>query len=380
MKPVTILSMLIFGLWACQTPPEKKSEGSITQAAYGTLPDGRAVDLFTLKNANGMTVNITNFGGIITSWTAPDRNGNYEDITLGCANLDGYVKGTPYFGALIGRYGNRIAKGAFSLDQVTYKLATNNGANHLHGGKTGFDKVLWSATPKNGAEPALELTYLSKDGEEGYPGNLTVKVVYTLQKDNALKIEYTATTDKKTVCNLTNHAYFNLKGAGKGDILGHELQLAADRYLPVDSTLIPLPAAPQPVAGTVFDFSKSTVIGARINDTTQQQIRFGLGYDHCWVLNDASKQLKTAAVVTEPGSGRVMEVLTTEPAIQFYSGNFLDGTVMGKHGQPYAHRTGFCLETQHYPDSPNRPDFPGTELLPGQTYSSTTVYRFSVKK
>lgn len=379
MKRITIASLLLVGLWACQAPPEKKVEGGITQAAYGALPDGRAVDLFTLKNTNGMTVNITNYGGVITSWTAPDRNGTYEDITLGCANLDGYVKGTPYFGALIGRYGNRIAKGAFSLDQITYQLATNNGVNHLHGGKTGFDKVLWSATPKNGPEPALELTYPSKDGEEGYPGNLTVKVVYTLQKDNALKIEYTATTDKKTVCNLTNHAYFNLKGAGKGDILGHELQLAADRYLPVDSTLIPLASAPQPVAGTVFDFSKSTVIGARINDTTQQQIRFGLGYDHCWVLSDASKQLKTAAVVTEPGSGRVMEVLTTEPAIQFYSGNFLDGTVMGKHGQPYAHRTGFCLETQHYPDSPNRPDFPSTELLPGQTYSSTTVYRFSAK-
>ncbi len=401
MKLVTILSLLVMGLWACQSPPEKKTEvASITQSAYGTLPDGRAVDLFTLKNANGMTINITNFGGIITSWTAPDRNGTYADITLGCANLDGYVKGTPYFGALIGRYGNRIANGRFRLEdrvftrdangniqhdetitttETEYKLATNNGANHLHGGKTGFDKVLWSATQKNGPEPALELTYISKDGEEGYPGNLTVKVVYTLQKDNALKIEYTATTDKKTVCNLTNHAYFNLKGAGNGDILGHELQLAADRYLPVDSTLIPLVSAPQAVAGTVFDFSKSTVIGARINDTTQAQIRFGLGYDHCWVLNDASKQLKTAAVVTEPGSGRVLEVLTTEPAIQFYSGNFLDGTVVGKHGQPYAHRTGFCLETQHYPDSPNRPDFPSTELLPGQTYSTTTVYRFSVK-
>ncbi|MFM7401006.1 MAG: aldose epimerase family protein [Bacteroidota bacterium] len=356
---------------SCTSSPKADIEKSV----FGKLPDGQTADLYTLRNEKGMTVKITNFGGIIVSWTAPDKNGHYDDITLGCDSLSGYLKGTPYFGALIGRYGNRIAKGKFSLDDTEYTLATNNIGNHLHGGIRGFDKVLWTATPVNGREPALKLRYASPDGEEGYPGNLQVEVVYTLRKDNSLQIDYTATTDKKTVCNLTNHAYFNLAGAGKGDILGHELMLNADRFLPVDSTLIPTGEL-RPVTGTVFDFSQPVAIGARINEKTDAQIVAGGGYDHCWVLKDGDKGLKLAAVLSEPVSGRKMEVYTTEPAIQFYSGNFLDGTVTGKGGIPYAHRTGLCLETEHYPDSPNKPEFPTTVLNPGETLKSTTVYKF----
>ena len=356
---------------SCTSSPKAGIEKSV----FGKLPDGQTADLYTLRNEKGMTVKITNFGGIIVSWTAPDKNGHYDDITLGCDSLSGYLKGTPYFGALIGRYGNRIAKGKFSLDDTEYTLATNNIGNHLHGGIRGFDKVLWTATPVNGHEPALKLRYASPDGEEGYPGNLQVEVVYTLRKDNSLQIGYTATTDKKTVCNLTNHAYFNLAGAGKGDILGHELMLNADRFLPVDSTLIPTGEL-RPVTGTVFDFSQPVAIGARINEKTDAQIVAGGGYDHCWVLKDGDKGLKLAAVLSEPVSGRKMEVYTTEPAIQFYSGNFLDGTVTGKGGISYAHRTGLCLETEHYPDSPNKPEFPTTELKPGETLRSTTVYKF----
>lgn len=356
---------------SCASSPRAGMEKSL----FGTLPDGQTADLYTLRNEKGMTVKITNFGGTIVSWTAPDKNGNYEDITLGCDSLSGYLKGTPYFGAVIGRYGNRIAKGKFSLDSTEYTLATNNIGNHLHGGLRGFDKVLWTATPAAGGEPSLKLVYVSPDGEEGYPGNLQVEVVYTLQKDNSLRIDYTATTDKKTVCNLTNHAYFNLAGAGKGDILSHELTLYADRFLPVDSTLIPTGEL-RPVAGTVFDFSKPVAIGARINEKSDAQIVAGGGYDHCWILKNVDNGLKLAAVLSEPVSGRKMEVYTTEPAIQFYSGNFLDGTVIGKGRIPYAHRTGLCLETEHYPDSPNKPEFPTTVLNPGETMKSTTVYKF----
>ncbi|MCC6412930.1 MAG: galactose mutarotase [Saprospiraceae bacterium] len=366
---------LVTTFFACKQVDSAIKPG-IMKSDFGNLPDGRTAQLFTLLNEQGMTVKITNYGGAIVSWTAPDRNGKYEDIVLGCDSLSGYLKGTPYFGALIGRYGNRIAKGKFTLDSVEYTLATNNIGNHLHGGIVGYDKVLWTAEPINGPEPSLKLTYLSKDGEEGYPGNLQIEVVYTLQKDNALHIAYKATTDKKTIVNLTNHAYFNLTGAGKGDILGHELVLHADVFLPVDSTLIPTGEL-KPVAGTVFDFTKPFKIGARINETTDQQIKFGGGYDHCWVLSNNSTNIKPAAVLKDPESGRVMEVFSTEPAIQFYSGNFLDGTVIGKGGVPYAYRTGLCLESQRYPDSPNRPEFPGTVLAPGEVYKSTTVYRFS---
>lgn len=351
----------------------------IDKAAYGQLPDGQTADLYTLHNESGMTVSITNYGGIVVSLTTPDRNGKFEDVTLGMDSLAGYVKGTPYFGALVGRYGNRIAKGKFTLDGKPYTLVTNNFGNHLHGGTVGFDKVLWTATPVEGDEPALKLTYTSKDGEEGYPGNLSVEVTYTLLKDNALKIDYQATTDKPTVVNLTNHTYFNLTGGAKRDILDHVVTLYADKFIPIDKTLIPTGKL-QPVAGTPFDFTKPTVVGTRINDSTDTQIKFGGGYDHGWVLNGSGDSLKLAATVYEPTSGRVMEVRTTQPAIQFYTGNFLDGTLTGREGIAYKKRFALCLETEHYPDSPNQPSFPTTTLRPGETYKTTTIYQFSSKK
>ncbi|GAB3954439.1 galactose mutarotase [Spirosoma harenae] len=367
---------------SCTSKKEKEAETQkpgIDKTTYGQLPDGKTADLYTLHNAAGMTAKITNYGGIIVSLTAPDKDGKFEDVTLGADSLSGYVKGTPYFGALVGRYGNRIAKGKFTLDGKTYSLVTNNMGNHLHGGTVGFDKVLWTATPVDGEEPALKLAYTSKDGEEGYPGNLSVEVTYTLQKDNSLKIDYQATTDKPTVVNLTNHTYFNLTGGAKRDVLDHVLTLNADRFIPVDKTLIPTGKL-QPVAGTPFDFTQPTVIGKRINDSTDAQIKYGLGYDHGWVLNGSGDSLKLAATVYEPTSGRVMEVRTTEPAIQFYTGNFLDGTVMGREGFAYKKRYALCLETEHYPDSPNQASFPSTVLRPGQTYKTTTVYQFSTKK
>lgn len=384
MKKISaVLSVAIVGclllMNACkQTPATSKS--GIEKSSFGKLPDGRAVDLYTLRNANGMTVQITNYGGIITSWTAPDKNGKYEDVVLGCDSLAGYLKGTPYFGAIIGRYGNRIGNGKFTLDSITYKLATNNGPNHLHGGVQGFDKVLWEAGMEKTENPTLKLKYLSKDGEEGYPGEVAAEVVYTLLPDNSLQIQYAATTTKPTVVNLTNHSYFNLANAGKSNILDHELMLAAGKFLPVDSTLIPTGEL-RPVKGTPFDFTKSFKIGARIDDTSDVQIRYGLGYDHCWVFDQtpAGKTPQLVGTLYEPVSGRTMEILTTEPAVQFYTGNFLDGTVNGKGGMPYKYRTGLCLETQHYPDSPNKPAFPSTVLRPGERYESTTVYRFGVR-
>ena len=352
----------------------------IEKTAYGQLADGQTADLYTLRNASGMTAKITNYGGIIVSLTAPDKDGKFEDVTLGQDSLSAYVKNNPYFGALIGRYGNRIAKGKFTLDGKTYSLVTNNMGNHLHGGTVGFDKVLWTATPIEGDEPALKLTYTAKDMEEGYPGNLSVDVTYTLQKDNALKIDYQAITDKPTVVNLTNHTYFNLTGGAKRDILNHVVTLNADRFIPVDKTLIPTGKL-ESVANTPFDFTQPTVVGARINDSTNTQIKYGGGYDHGWVLNGSGgTSLKLAATVYEPASGRVMEVRTTEPAIQFYTGNFLDGTVMGREGFVYKKRYAICLETEHYPDSPNQSSFPTTVLRPGQTYKTTTVYQFSTRK
>ena len=364
---------------SCSSEKNNQQQPGIEKSAYGQLPDGKTADLYTLRNAAGMTVKITNYGGIIVSLTAPDKSGKFEDVTLGMDSLAAYVKGTPFFGALVGRYGNRIAKGKFTLDGKTYSLATNNMGNHLHGGTVGFDKVLWTATPVDGDEPALKLTYISKDGEEGYPGNLSVAVTYTLQKDNALKIDYQATTDKPTVVNLTNHTYFNLTGGAKRDILDHILTINADRFVPVDKTLIPTGEL-KPVAGTPFDFTKPTVVGTRINDSSDVQIKYGLGYDHCWVFGDSSRSLKPIATVFEPTSGRVMEVSTTEPAVQFYTGNFLDGTLTGREGVPYKKRYALCLETEHYPDSPNQPSFPSTVLRPGQTYKTTTVYQFSARK
>ena len=362
---------------SCKNTPSQPNTG-IEKAAYGILPDGRPVDMYTLRNENGMTLRITNYGGTIVSWTAPDRNGVYQDVVLGCDSLSGYLKGTPYFGAIIGRYGNRIAKGKFTLGTTTYTLATNNIGNHLHGGITGFDKVLWDAQIIHTDDPTLRLKYYSKDQEEGYPGGLHVEVTYTLLKDNALRINYGAVTDKPTVVNLTNHSYFNLADAGKSDILGHELMLNTPMFLPVDSTLIPTGEL-RPVKGTVFDFLQPTKIGSRINDTTDVQIKYGLGYDHCWITaRSNSGTPENIASLYDPASGRFMEVLTTEPAVQFYTGNFLDGAVLGKGGMPYRHRTGLCLETQHYPDSPNKPNFPSTLLKPGEKYHTVTKYKTSV--
>ena len=381
--PFLILLLLGLFLTGCQQKKpesvEEKESPGITQAPFGVLKDGKAVDIYTLKNGNGMTLRITNYGGTIVSWTAPDKNGKFEDIVLGCDSLSGYLKGTPYFGALIGRYGNRIAKGKFSLEGKTYQLAINNIGNHLHGGIIGYDKVLWAATPINGDEPALKLTYTSPDGEEDYPGTLSIEVIYTLQKDNAVKIDYKAVTEKPTVINLTNHSYFNLSGKSGTSIFDHELKLNADHFLPVDQTLIPTGEV-RAVKGTSFDFTTSTKIGARIYDSTDVQIKYGLGYDHAWVVNSSDSSLRLAALVTEPTSGRTLEVFTTEPAIQFYSGNFLNNTVVGKNGITYPRNSGLCLETEHYPDSPNQSKFPTTVLKPGETYSSTTVYKCTVVK
>jgi aldose 1-epimerase len=355
-------------------------QAKITRASFGKTADGQNVDIFTLTNKRGLEVKITNFGGIITSLKVPDRNGKVDDIVLGFDNLDAYLKGHPYFGALIGRYGNRIAKGRFTLNGHEYKLAVNNGENHLHGGIKGFDKVVWtaqSARIRDGV--ALKLTYLSKNGEEGYPGNLRVIVVYRLTNENELKISYSATTDKDTVINLTSHSYFNLAGQGNGDILDHELLINAARFTPTDAGSIPTGEL-KSVTGTPFDFTTSPQhkIGERINND-DEQLKFGNGYDHNFVLNGRMGKLRQAAVAYDSGSGRLMEVWTTEPGIQFYSGNFLDGTLTGKGGKVYQRRYGFCLETQHFPDSPNKPSFPTTVLRKGELYHSLTVHKFKTR-
>ncbi len=358
---------------------------TLTKTAFGQTPDGQTADLYTLTNQNGMKVQITNYGGIVTSIVVPDKNGQFEDVALGYDNLADYIKDSPYFGALIGRYGNRIAGGKFTLDGKEYKLFVNNGPNALHGGKKGFDKVLWKAEPiQSGAAGdrdivGLKLTYLSKDMEEGYPGNLNVTVWYFLTRDNELQIKYEAATDKPTVVNLTNHSYFNLAGAGEGDVLGHVMMLNADRFLPVDKTLIPTGEL-RKVKGTPFDFTTPTPIGKNIK-ADDEQVKFGNGWDHAWVLNQKKPgELTLAARVVEPDSGRMMEMYTTEPAVQFYSGNFLNGSNVGKGGKAYKFRYGFCLEAEHYPDSPNQPKFPSTVLRPGETYKQTTIYKFSVAR
>jgi aldose 1-epimerase len=354
----------------------RKEERKVEKQPFGKTADGTPVDLYTLTNSKGVRVAITNYGGIVVSLFTPDRNGNLGDIVLGFERLEDYLKGHPYFGAIIGRYGNRIAKGRFTLDGVEYKLAQNNGENHLHGGLVGFDKKVWKARDFVDAEGQhLELRYTSPDGEEGYPGNLDVTVTYSLNEQNQLRIDYVATTDKPTVVNLTNHSYFNL--AGEGDILGHLLRLNADYFTPVDAGLIPTGEL-RPVKGTPFDFTEPTPIGARI-EQDDEQLRYGRGYDHNFVLRGGGGSLAEAAEVYEPKTGRVLRVLTTEPGVQFYTGNFLDGTLRGKYGRVYHRRTGFCLETQHFPDSPNKPHFPTTVLRPGQTYRSTTIYEFSAR-
>ena len=351
---------------------KKTAALNIQKAPFGQTRDGQPVDVYTLTNANGLQVRIMNYGAIVVSLDVPDRNGKIADVTLGYDSLGGYLKETPYFGAIVGRYGNRIAKGEFRLNGVKYRLAKNNGANHLHGGIKGFDKVVWNAEPiKQENAVGLKLTYLSKDGEEGYPGNLTSTVTYTLSNDNSLSIGYEAETDKATPINLTNHCYFNLAGQGSGDILGHELMLNADKYTPVDAGLIPTGELKN-VEGTPMDFTSPASIGSRID-------RVPGGYDHNYVLNKGNGGMTLAARVYEPASGRVMEIKTTEPGIQFYSGNFLDGSITGKGGKVYNKHYGFCLETQHFPDSPNKPGFPSAILNPGKKYTSETVITFSVK-
>jgi aldose 1-epimerase len=345
-------------------------QSPIQQAPFARLPDGRQVNVFTLANAAGMHVRILDLGGIITEIHVPDRDGVFADVALGFDTLDPYLGDSPYFGALIGRYGNRIAGGRFTLDGQAYTLPVNNGKNHLHGGVPGFDRVLWRSRIEGNE---LVLDYRSPDGEQGYPGELDATVRYSLSDDNAIVVRFSAVTDRATPVNLTQHSYFNL--AGGGDILGHEMQIDADHIVPIDADLIPSGEL-MPVAGTPFDFRTPRPIGARI-DAPHEQLLHGGGYDHCFALNDAAPgALRLAARVREPRSGRVLELFTQEPGVQFYSGNFLDGSLAGK-GRSYAYRSGFCLEPQHFPDSPNQPSFPNTILRPGETYATESRFRFS---
>ena len=373
---IVIFLVIIFN--SCTKISKKMQVLKIDKIQFGETMDGTGVDQFILSNNNGMEVRIITYGGVITSWTAPDKNGDYKDIVLGYNTLAEYEAETPYFGALIGRYGNRIAKGKFSLDNQEYTLAVNNGVNHLHGGLKGFDKVVWDAkTIVSDSTVSLELSYLSKDMEEGYPGNLETKVTYTLNNKDELSVNYEATTDKPTIVNLTQHSYFNLTADFNQDILGHELVINADSFLPVDNTLIPTGEF-RDVTGTPFDFKTSKAIGTHI-DNENIQLKNGLGYDHCWVLNDQDTGVRFVASAYEPVSGRLLEVFSDEPGIQFYSGNFLDGTLTSKNNGVYQHRTGFCLETQHYPDSPNQKNFPSVRLNPGEKYNSKTVFRLAIK-
>ncbi|MBN8733315.1 MAG: galactose mutarotase [Acidobacteria bacterium] len=358
---------------------EKKAASSpmtITKEAFGATPAGESVDVYTLSNTKGMQVRISTYGAIVVSMVVPDKAGKAGDVVLGFDSLAGYQKEHPYFGAIVGRYGNRIAKGQFTLDGTVYKLAVNNGANALHGGLKGFDKVVWRAKEMSTSDGVrLDMVYTSKDGEEGYPGTLTTTVSYTLLNErNEIKIDYEAVTDKPTVVNLTNHSYFNLAGQGEGNILNHSVTIFGSRFTPVDAGLIPTGEL-KPVEGTPFDFRTAHAIGERI-EAKDAQIVAGKGYDHNWVLDKPAGELGLAARVTEATSGRVLEVYTTEPGLQFYTGNFLDGTLTGKGGKVYGHRAAFCMETQHYPDSPNQPSFPSTRLGPAERYRTTTSYRF----
>ena len=378
---VASLGLLAACFTGCSTmnPPK----GTITKADFGKTPDGHAVEIYTLHNSRGAEARIMTYGGIVQSLTMPDRTGKLADVVLGFDTLDGYtnpkyVGACPYFGALIGRYGNRIGAAKFTLEGQTCTLAGNNNGNSLHGGLKGFDKVVWTARPLATTHgPALILTYFSKDGEEGFPGNLEVTAIYTLTDKNELKLEFTAKTDKPTVVNLTHHSYFNLAGQGNGDILGHVVYINSDKTTPVDGGLIPTGEFAD-VTGTPFDFRKPTTIGARISDP-DKVLQYGPGYDHNWVINKPFGQFGLQARVVEPNGGRVMEVWSDEPGLQFYAGNFLDGTLTGKGGKVYQRRTGFCMEPQHFPDSPNKTQFPSTELKPGQTYHNKIVYRFSAE-
>ena len=375
----TAVAAAFASLAACTKSEPVAAPSKIRKESFGKMPDGADVEIFTLTNKNGIEMRIMTYGGIVVSLRTPDRKGTMEDVVLGFENLTDYFKEHPYFGALVGRYGNRIGKGKFKLGGTEYKLAINNGENHLHGGLKGFDKVLWSPkTSDTDTTCSLELSYTSKDGEEGYPGTLKTTVTYTLNDQNEVQIEYKATTDKETVVNLTNHTYFNLRGAGEGEILSTELMINADGFTPVDAGLIPTGVI-KPVKDTPFDFTKPKPIGRNIMDDSNEQIKFGGGYDHNFVLNKGAGGFTKAAEAFDSKSGRVLEVATTEPGVQFYTGNFLDGKLLGKGNKAYGKRYAFCLETQHYPDSPNKPQFPSTVLRPGEEYKSRTVWKFSAR-
>ncbi|MCL4812218.1 MAG: galactose mutarotase [Vicinamibacteraceae bacterium] len=391
---MVLITAGVVGQVACSAPgsqtaapaaPAARSEAPaasarVTRAAFGTMPDGTAVEVFTLTNANGVEVRAIEYGGIITVLRVPDRDGRLDDVVLGYDTLEAYLQNnSPFFGAIIGRYGNRIAKGRFVLDGTSHQLATNDGPNHLHGGVKGFDKVVWEGEPfERDGRAGVAFTRTSPDGEEGYPGALSSRITYTLTGSNELIVDYHATTTAPTIVNLTQHSYFNLAGQGARDILDHQLEIRADRYTPVDATLIPTGELAA-VQDTPFDFRTATAIGARIG-SDHEQIARGRGYDHNFVLTRGGGGLSVAARVVEPTTGRTLEVATTEPGLQFYSGNFLDGTITGKAGRVYQRRFGFCLETQHYPDSPNQPSFPSTVLRPGEEYRSQTVFTFGVTR
>jgi len=379
-RAVTLFALVAtFSGCSVHRPNDTSAAVTVTRAPFGHLPDGRAVDVYTLSNAHGVEVHVMTFGAIVTVVRTPDRGGHFDDIVLGFDSLSGYEGEHPYFGAVVGRYANRIAHGRFTLDGTTYRLALNNGPNSLHGGRRGFDKALWTGESfMRGDSAGVSLHYTSPDGEESYPGTLKVGVKYTLTANDELIVDYEATTDKATPVNLTQHSYWNLGGEGRGDILGHVLALDASAFTPVDSTLIPTGVV-APVAGTPFDFRKPTPIGARI-DALDEQIRFGRGYDHNFVLDHPAGVLGHAARVVDSASGRTLDISTTEPGMQFYTGNFLDGTLVGKGGRAYGHRAALVLETQHYPDSPNHAAFPSTILRPGTTYRSRTVFAFGVAR
>jgi len=352
------------------------SKSATSKIPFGKTPEGQPVELYTLRNSNGFEAGIITFGGIVVSLKTPDKAGKFDDVVLGYDTLADYIKDTAHFGGIIGRYANRIAKGKFPLNGKVFSLAINNGHNNLHGGLKGFDKVVWTANPLETADgPALQLNYMSKDGEEGFPGNLSVTAIYTVTHDNALRLDFTATTDKDTICNLTNHSYFNLRG--HGDVLDYIVQINAEKYTPVDDVLIPTGEL-RSVDGTPFDFRKPTPIGERIN-CDNKQIQLAKGFDKNWVADKPDGKLGLVARVLEQTSGRRMEVFTTQPGMQFYTGNFLDGTIVGKRGQAYKPRHAFCMEPQHFPDSPNHPNFPSVELKPGQVYKNTIIYKFSVE-